>query len=149
VTLDIPQINVHTALLQLGQAADGSVGVPPGEPGSPAGWYEHSPTPGELGPSVILGHVNSTLSDIGVFYRLHELAPGQEFTVTRADQRVAVFQVDGTAEFAKDRFPTLEVYGNTRRAEIRLITCGGYQPSSGLYTENIVVYAHLVSSHPA
>ncbi|MCY0906250.1 class F sortase [Arthrobacter sp. H14-L1] len=149
VALDIPSIGVHTPLIQLGKAADGTADVPPGEPGSPAGWYQYSPTPGTEGPSVILGHVNSTLTNVGVFYRLHELAPGTQFSVTRVDHKVAVFQMDRSAEFKKDDFPTLDVYGNTNRAEIRLITCGGYDPSSRLYTENTVVYAHLISTHPA
>jgi LPXTG-site transpeptidase (sortase) family protein len=149
VALDVPAIGVHTPLIQLGKAADGTADVPPGEPGSPAGWYQYSPTPGEEGPSVILGHVNSTLTNVGVFYRLHELKAGDQFTVTRADHTAAVFQMDRSAEFKKDDFPTLDVYGNTNRAEIRLITCGGYDPASRLYTENTVVYAHLVSSHPA
>lgn len=149
VALDVPSIGVHTNLIQLGKAADGTADVPPGEAGSPAGWYQYSPTPGEVGPSIILGHVNSTTTNVGVFYRLHELKPGDQFSVTRADHTVAVFQMDRSAEFKKDDFPTLDVYGNTNRAEIRLITCGGYDPSSRLYTENTVVFAHLVSSHPA
>ncbi|MCZ2402167.1 class F sortase, partial [Paenarthrobacter sp. Z7-10] len=62
---------------------------------------------------------------------------------------VAVFQVDRLADFHKDTFPTLEVYGNTNRAEIRLITCGGYNPATNLYDDNTVVYAHLTSHHPA
>ncbi len=93
--------------------------------------------------------MNSTKTNVGVFYRLHELKAGDQFSVTRADYTVAVFQMDRSAEFKKDEFPTLDVYGNTNRAEVRLITCGGYDPSSRLYTENTVVYAHLVSSHPA
>ncbi|MCZ2403895.1 class F sortase [Paenarthrobacter sp. Z7-10] len=123
--------------------------VPPGEAGSPAGWYKYSPTPGALGPSVILGHVNSTTSNVGIFYRLRELKPGQTFSVTRADRSVAVFQVDRLADFKKATFPTLDVYGNTNRPEIRLITCGGYNPATNLYDDNTVVYAHLISSHRA
>ncbi|MBG0739839.1 class F sortase [Paeniglutamicibacter antarcticus] len=149
VSLDIPGIGVQSQLLQLGKAADGTAEVPPGEPGSPAGWYKYSPTPGELGPSVILGHVNSTLTNIGVFYKLHEMTPGQQFSVTRSDGVVAVFAVDRSQVFKKDQFPTLAVYGNTDRAEIRLITCGGYNPATNLYDDNTVVYGHLVSSHPA
>jgi LPXTG-site transpeptidase (sortase) family protein len=149
VRLEVPDIGVDTPLPQLGQAADGTAEVPPGEPGSPAGWYKFSPTPGALGPAVILGHVNSTQSPIGVFYRLHELHQGQQISVTRADGTVAVFQVDRSAEFRKSTFPTLDVYGNTSRAEIRLITCGGLEASSGEYTENTVVYGHLVASHSA
>lgn len=147
MTLSIPGIAVTTNLMSLGQDAKGEAEVPPEAAGSPAGWYRYSPTPGELGPAVILGHVNATTSAEGVFYRLHELTPGETFSVTRADGSVAVFAVDRSEVFKKDAFPTLAVYGNTQRAEIRLITCGGYEPSTGEFTENTVVYGHLVSSH--
>lgn len=147
VTLSIPELAVTTPLMSLGRDAKGEAEVPPGEAGSPAGWYKFSPTPGELGPSVILGHVNTTTIAEGVFYRLHELKKGETFSVTRADGTVAVFAVDRSEVFKKDAFPTLAVYGNTQRAEIRLITCGGYEASTGEFTENTVVYGHLVSSH--
>lgn len=146
VSLAIPDIGLTTDLMSLGRDAKGEAEVPPGEAGSPAGWYKYSPTPGELGPSVILGHVNTTTTPDGVFFRLHELRPGEQFSVARADGTVAVFAVDRSEVFKKDQFPTLAVYGNTQRAEIRLITCGGYEPSTGEFTENTVVYGHLLSS---
>ncbi len=38
-----------------------------------------------------------------------------------------------------------QVYGNTHRAELRLITCGGsFDQKSGHYVDNVVVFAHLV-----
>ncbi|NVM99579.1 sortase domain-bontaining protein [Arthrobacter sp. SDTb3-6] len=149
VRLDVPAVDIHTALVPLGQAADGSMDVPGGQPGDPGGWYKYSPTPGQLGPAVILGHVNNLASPQGLFFRLHEMKHGEQFTVTRADHTVAVFQVDKLAEVKKATFPTLAVYGNTNRAEIRLITCGGYDAATGVWTENTVVYGHLVSSHKA
>ncbi len=147
VSLTIPDIGLTTNLMTLAREANGEAEVPPEAVGSPAGWYKHSPTPGELGPSVILGHVNATNNPEGVFFRLHELTEGEEFSVTRADGSVAVFAVDRSEIFKKNAFPTLAVYGNTDRAEIRLITCDGYEASSGEFTENFVVYAHLVSSN--
>lgn len=147
VSLQVPAVGINTGLVPLGQAADGSMDVPGGNPGDPGGWYKYSPTPGQLGPAVILGHVNNLASNEGLFFRLHEMKPGQQFSVVRADHTVAVFQVDKLAEVKKATFPTLAVYGNTNRAEIRLITCGGFDAASGEYTENTVVYGHLVSSH--
>ncbi len=146
VTLSIPNIGVSTNLISLGRDAKGEAEVPPEAPGSPAGWYKHSPTPGELGPSVILGHVNATNSPEGVFFRLHELTEGEQFSVTRADGSVAVFAVDRKEIFKKAAFPTLAVYGNTERSEIRLITCDGYEPGTGEFTENMVVYGHLLTT---
>lgn len=149
VSVDAPSIGVNSTLLQLGKQANGEVDTPPGEPGSPAGWYKNSPTPGQTGSAVILGHVNSTNNPVGVFYRLHELTPGQAITVTRSDHTAAVFTVDKVDVYHKASFPTVEVYRNADRPEIRLITCGGYDQATGQYLDNTVVYAHLTSTHPA
>jgi len=149
VRVEVPAIGVDAAVIPLGKQANGEVQTPSGEPGSPAGWYQDSPTPGQTGSAVILGHVNSTISDIGLFYRLHELTAGQNITITRADHTAAVFTVDRVDIYHKSTFPTVEVYQNADRPEVRLITCGGYDPASREYLDNTVVYAHLVSSHPA
>jgi sortase (surface protein transpeptidase) len=148
VELNITSIGVHSALMTLGTNADGSVQVPPLGGGAPAGWYRGSPTPGQLGPAVVLGHVHDHAGP-AVFYELGGLKPGARVSVTRADHRVAVFRVDRVDSYAKDRFPTAEVYGNTDRAELRLITCGSWNSATGQYERNIVVSATLVSAHPA
>lgn len=149
VRLEVPTIGVDAAVIPLGKQANGEVQTPSGEPGSPAGWYQDSSTPGQTGSAVILGHVNSTTSDIGLFYRLHELSAGQTITVTRADHTAAVFTVDRVDVYHKSTFPTVKVYQNADRPEVRLITCGGYDPATREYLDNTVVYAHLTSSHPA
>jgi sortase (surface protein transpeptidase) len=136
--------------VHLGLARDGSIQVPPTGKDSPPSWFSGSPTPGELGPSVILGHVDSAAAGPAVFFRLGAMIPGDTATVQRADGRAAVFTVDRVEEYAKAKFPTLRVFGNTDRAELRLVTCGGrFDPRERSYESNIVVYAHLTSSHPA
>ena len=150
VRLEIPQLNVSSDLLQLGLNSDRTVQVPPLGKDSRAGWYKYSPTPGQLGPSVLLGHVDSAKYGPGVFFRLGALRPGSTLSVTRSDRTTAVFRVDRVVSYPKDRFPTLEVYGNTQTAQLRLITCGGkFDLSSHNYQSNIVAFATLVSSHPA
>ncbi|MFD3445128.1 class F sortase [Microbacteriaceae bacterium 4G12] len=147
--LTVPSIGVDSDLMQLGKNQDGTVEVPPLGVDSPAGWYRNSPTPGELGPSVLLGHVDAAAGP-SVFYRLGELTAGAEVTVTREDGTTAVFAVDRTERYPKADFPTLEVYGNTDDSQLRLITCGGaFDQSIGHYVDNIVVFATLVSSRPA
>ncbi len=149
VRVDVPSIGVSSSLLDLGKDANGEVQTPPGEPRSPAGWYKNSPVPGQTGSSVILGHVNSTAGPVGVFYRLHELTAGQEIDVTRNDHTTAVFTVDIVKTYHKSAFPTIEVYQNADRPEVRLITCGGYDPATREYLDNTVVYAHLTATKPA
>jgi hypothetical protein len=150
VAIDIPAIGVHSVLLFLGLNSDGTVQVPWGASFNQAGWYEHSPTPGSVGPSVILGHVDSGHYGASVFFKLGDLRPGDKAMVTRRDGRVAVFEVTGVRHYPKDHFPTDLVYGNTNNAALRLITCGGsFNFSTGHYVDNIIVFASLVGSHSA
>ncbi|NUT71326.1 class F sortase [Pseudarthrobacter sp. C4D7] len=144
VVLDIPSIGLRTDLLSLGLRTNGSLEVPEDTgSGAPAGWYNGSPTPGQPGPSVILGHVNALGGHKGVFADLRKLAPGSDVSVTRADGSTATFTVERGALYSKDSFPTVEVYGNTAGPELRLITCDGYDPATGLFDDNYVIYAKL------
>lgn len=118
--------------------------VPPGDPGAPAAWYSGSPTPGERGPAVLLGHVNATDGGPGVFAGLRELKVGDTIEVTREDGTTAVFTVERGEQYSKNAFPTQKVYGNTEGSELRLITCDGYDPTTGEFDDNYVVYAQLV-----
>ena len=108
--LQIPAIGVDTTLMALGLRADGSMQVPPG--GFPAGWYTGGPTPGELGPAVIAGHID--MRGPGVFYALHNVLRGDRVTVTRSDGSLAVFSVTAVGQYPKNRFPTTLVYGQHR-----------------------------------
>ena len=141
--LNIARIGVSVDLIGLGRLPDGTMEVPPLF--SPvAGWYNRGPSPGEQGPAVIVGHVD-TYKGPSVFWRLYELRPGDTIEVTRADKRVAVFKVEALKQFEKDSFPTKEVYGNLDYAGLRLITCGGtFNPETVEYTQNTVVFASLV-----
>nr|WP_063762375.1 class F sortase [Streptomyces sp. NRRL F-5123] len=138
--LTIPALGVDTPVTGLGLQADGTVEVPPVAAHAPAGWYRGSPAPGQLGPAVILGHVTVGKYGDGVFVRLSTLKPGAHVTVRRADGTDAVFTVYAVRTVAKDRFPTRDVYGDTARPELRLITCGGPRTGSG-YRDNVVVFA--------
>jgi sortase (surface protein transpeptidase) len=144
VTLEIPSIGVRTDLLRLGLRENRSLEVPPDGPGAPAGWYDQSPTPGDRGPAVMLGHVNATDGGKGVFADLRALRAGDRIDVTREDGTTAVFEVQRGEAYRKDEFPTLTVYGNTPGSEVRLITCDGYNPDTGAFDDNYVVYATLV-----
>ncbi len=145
--LQIPAIGVDSSLTRLGLNPDRTVQVPPLSRDSRAGWYRYSPAPGQLGPSIILGHIDSAAYGPGVFFRLAALKPGALVSVSRADHTVAVFRVDSVQQFPKNHFPTLTVYGNTDHAALRLITCGGkFDFSAHSYTDNIVAFASLVSS---
>lgn len=145
VSFTIPSIGAGSDLLSLGLRDNGSLEVPPDGPGAPASWYNQSPTPGERGPAVLLGHVNATDGGPGVFADLRSLKPGDRIDVKRADGSTASFEVTRGEQYPKDDFPTGTVYGYTPEAEIRLITCDGYDPATGLFDDNYVIFAKLVA----
>ncbi len=146
VRIQIPAIHVSAPVMEVGRNSDGSVQVPPLGNHNLTGWYKYSPTPGQTGSSVILGHVDS-YQGISVFYYLKDLIQGDQISVTLADGTVANFVVDGLEKVGKTDFPTSEVYGKAPYPALRLITCGGpFDESSGHYLDNIIVYAHLLHS---
>lgn len=145
VSLSIASTGTVSEVIDLGLRDDGTLEVPPESPGAPASWYTGSPAPGDRGPSVLLGHVNDSEGGAGVFADLRSLDPGDTVEIAREDGSTATFAVDRGAQYEKDEFPTLEVYGNTQDAQLRLITCDGYDPATGLFDDNYVVYASLVT----
>jgi len=146
VRIRIPGIGVDAPVMEVGRDADGTVQVPPLADHNLTGWYRYGPAPGQRGPAVILGHVDSTVG-ISVFYYLKNLHAGDKVYVTLADGKVAAFAVDGLQRVAKDAFPTASVYGKSGYPSLRLITCGGpFDKATGHYADNVIVYAHLVSA---
>jgi hypothetical protein len=148
--LQIPAIGVDSMLNQIGLNPQGEISTPPLDKDSRAYWLSVSPTPGQLGPSTIIGHVDSAAYGPGVFFKLGGLRQTDTIQVTRSDGQVAVFEVERVVEYKKSEFPTDEVYGNIDHAGLRLITCGGdFDSSTRSYESNIVAYASLVSAHGA
>jgi len=139
VSLSVPSIRVTTPLERLGVDRSGSLQVPVAY--ERAGWFAQGPAPGEPGPAVVAGHVDSK-SGPAVFYRLRELQPGALVTVRRRDGRTVDFRVVEVRRYPKTAFPSSEVYGPTPGRELRLITCGGaFDASRGSYRDNVIAYA--------
>lgn len=135
----IPAIGVRSTLADLG--VDGAGALVPPTDFDQAGWFAAGTVPGEVGPAVIAGHVDSRTGP-AVFFRLEELAVGDTVLVTRSDGRDVEFRVTRVAQYPKDDFATAEVYGPTTGPELRLITCGGtFDRSRRSYEDNVVVYA--------
>lgn len=142
VHLTIAAIGVSTALQPLGLLADGSLQAP--SQWDVPGWYAGGVLPGQTGPAVIAGHVDSTRGP-AVFFHLRDLGPGAKVAVTEQNGTVLSFVVDDVQAFPKNDFPSEAVYGPTPNAELRLITCTGeFDRSQRSYLSNLVVSAHLV-----
>ncbi|GIF68132.1 class F sortase [Asanoa ishikariensis] len=134
----IPRVDIRSALVGLDLDSKGELEAPVDF--AKAGWYEQGTRPGEPGPAVIAGHVDSYRGP-AVFFRLRELRPGDTIEVRRGGQWLP-FRVVATGHYPKDKFPTSRVYGATPGAELRLITCGGeFDRDKRSYRDNVVVYA--------
>lgn len=139
--VELPKIKAKSTLVPLGLNADGTIEVPPVSTPMQAGWYTKAPTPGEIGPAVILGHVDGNKQP-GIFYHLKEMATGDEVLVSRKDGTTVRFVVSKVDQVSKKDFPTDSVYGDVSDAELRLITCGGvFDHNAHSYEDNIIVYA--------
>ncbi|HEU4421052.1 MAG TPA: class F sortase [Pilimelia sp.] len=136
--LRIPAIGVDAPLEALGLTSTGALDTP--KDYNRPGWYAEGTVPGDIGPAVIAGHVDSKYTP-AVFFRLAQLRPGEEVLVARGGGWVT-FRVAAVSRYAKHQFPTAEVYGSTPDPQLRLITCGGtFDTALRSYADNIVAYA--------
>jgi sortase (surface protein transpeptidase) len=144
-SVSIPKIGAESSLLAVAVTVDGKISVPSVDTPMQAAWYRLSPVPGEVGPAVVLGHVDGNKKP-GIFSKLKDLVPGDEVDIDRSDGKKLKFSVDHLVKVPKDQFPQDAVYGNSSKPELRLITCGGvFDHAEHSYVDNIVVYANLVS----
>jgi hypothetical protein len=143
VRVEIPAIGVSSPLVRLGLNRDGTMQVPGDF--QVAGWFTGGPEPGQLGPAVIAGHVDSRTGP-AVFYRLRDLRPGDQIRVVRADHRVVRFAVESLASYPKQALPDEAVYGATIAPALRLIACAGtFDRARHSYRDNLVVSAVRVA----
>ncbi|MFC4911910.1 class F sortase [Actinomadura gamaensis] len=146
-TIRIPKLRVSAPVTGLGLKPDGTIEVPPLDRPNLAGWWKDGPTPGERGPSVILGHVDAR-GKAAVFNRLEDLREGDRVEVVRRDGRTAVFAVQRVERVAKSAFPGEKIYAeDLDYAALRLVTCGGdFDSDTGHYVDNVIAYTRLVES---
>jgi sortase (surface protein transpeptidase) len=148
--IKVPAVKINAPVIPVGIRPDGAIEVPPLSKVYQVGWYANGPTPGENGPAVLVGHVDSKKGP-GAFFKLGALRPGTTVQITRADGTAPKFRVYRIQRVAKDEFPTRAVYGDGEderghgRPELRLITCGGaFDRARGHYVDNIIVYASMI-----
>lgn len=142
--LRIPALEIDTTFEPpLGLNDDQTIEVPASY--DQVGWYKHGATPGEVGPSVVLGHVDSYAGP-GVFFSLGELREGDKVLIDREDGTTATFRVTNLERVDQDVFPSERVYGAIDHAGLRLITCSGvYNRGTQRYSHNLIVFAELAT----
>lgn len=143
VRIDVPAMKLEKKLGRLGLSKDGQTLELPRKPKKP-GWYEKSATPGEIGPTVVIGYIEAGPDRPGVFRRLDDLREGNAIYVTRADGLVAAYRVDAIKSYRPAKLPVKKIYGATDHSALRIVTCGG-SLKKAKRAANVVVYARLIT----
>ena len=139
----LPRIGVDAPVVPVAQLPDGTLDVP--RRWEDVGWHAGGARPGQPGPAVLLGHVDSRAGP-AVFARLGELRPDDVVEVVDAVGQVRRFIVERLERHPKSAFPTEAVYLPTLRTELRLVTCGGrFDASTGHYVDNVIAFAVATS----
>jgi LPXTG-site transpeptidase (sortase) family protein len=142
----VPGVGIDAALEPVGVDEERRLVVPPPER---AGWFDGRPVPGERGPAVLVGHVDSREGP-AVFHGLDRVRPGDLIEVVDADGALVRFEVERIEVVEKTDFPTADVYDPVDRAELRLITCGGpFDHETRSYRDNVIVFAFAVAERSA
>jgi hypothetical protein len=142
LSISIPAIGVKAKIVTLGFDSEGGMEVP--TTGAVTGWFNGAPTPGELGPAIIVGHVDWN-GKIAVFYKIKNLKKGNLIKVLRSDGKQITYSVTRVLTVDKLKFPTELVYGDIDHVGLRLITCGGrFDSKLKRHINNIIVFARAV-----
>jgi len=142
ISIRIPSIDVKSDIMQLDKKSDGSLEVPLGKNINKTGWYKNSPTPGQVGASIITGHLDQYDGSPSSFFRLGEVKAGATIHVQRKNGDTVSFVVTDKQKVYKNNFPTDKIYNNPSSPTLHLITCGGaYDTNLNDYDSNIIVTA--------
>ncbi|MDW0110644.1 class F sortase [Sporosarcina aquimarina] len=143
VTLEIPAIDVKTKIENVGELANGQMGVPEGVDN--VGWFEPGTLPGNQGSAVMAGHIDS-LTGPAVFYKLDKLKKDDEIIVQDKDGKSLTFVVTKTKTYPRKEAPVEEIFGFSYGSRLNLITCTGeFNRKAKTHEERLVVYTELAS----
>ncbi len=144
--LIVPSLNINAPIETVGVLSDGTLAVPTDNQWDGVGWYVNGPVPGEKGSAVIDGHLDRPGGAPAVFWRLHELKPGDTVEVLTHQGKTLHFSVTKLQTYVPQMAPLATIFGNDSGAYLNLITCAGqWIPAQHQTTQRLVVYTELVS----
>ena len=115
VSIVVPAAGIDARVVPVGLRADRTMEVPGVDL---AGWYEPGPRPGQAGPAVIVGHVDSR-DGPAVFHRLGELRRGDRIAVGQQGGARRSFVVERVERAPKEALPTERIWNHTREPVLR------------------------------
>lgn len=141
----LPSVGVEGYLQKVGVDQNSGIAVPNNV--FFAGWFVNTSRPGDLGLSIIDGHLNGT-SIGGIFRKLVNILPKAEFTVEMGDGGIKKFRVmqvltvdnEQAAGVLFSQVPNV-------KSQLNLITCGGnYDKAAHHYTQRVIVTAEYIGN---
>ena len=141
---NIPKISVSAPITPVGVDENGKMQLPQNI--AEVGWYSPGAKPGEPGNAVMSGHLDSTTGEGAIFYHLHELEPGDSLYVSDELGNQYTFVVTKKEIYEFDQVPLEEVFGESSKKRLNLITCTGqWIASQRNYSHRMVIYSELQS----
>ncbi|MPY86170.1 MAG: sortase, partial [Actinophytocola sp.] len=124
VWLKVPAMKVDGRLSHIGLRKNNKTLQLPPNP-KRAAWYKRSASPGEIGPTVLLGFIDAGERGPGVFRRMQRLRQGHAIYMMRKDGVLAAYRVDAVKSYRPGKLPVRKVYGATDHSALRIVTTGG------------------------
>lgn len=142
-TVRIPTINVDADIESVGLDAKKRMDVP--KKAENAGWYNLGAKPGDIGNAVLAGHLDKADGTPAVFWEASKLKAGDEIVVVDDKGKEFTFSVVKVETYPYDNFPLDEVFGQSSKAMLNLISCKGeWDDVTKNYSHRTVVYSQLV-----
>jgi LPXTG-site transpeptidase (sortase) family protein len=144
VAIQIPKAQVDAEVETI-EIVDGVMQNPTGP--WVVSWYKETAKLGEVGNTVLAGHLDYWDVGPAVFYHIGDLAKGDTIKITGDDGEVFSYQVDWVKLYDATNAPIQDIVGPTKTESLTLITCGGpFDYQDGVYLQRMVVRAHRVTS---
>lgn len=140
--IELPSIKKSGCIQSVGIDQNTAIAVPSNV--HLAGWYINSVRPGELGVSLIDGHISGRYSD-AIFTGLDKIQPGQVIRIQFGDMSWKEFSV--RQKEIRSANETAEVMMQQTQAisrQLTLISCGGrFNTSTQQYEDRVIVRAEV------
>lgn len=134
----VPALGLDVDIVPVGVDDTGLFDVPSADQ---VGWYRYGPSPGEPGSAVLAAHVDFD-GELGVFFALRDLLPGDVVELDYVDGTSQSFQVVDQTLYDKTALPADELFRRSGESVLHLATCGGnFDPVTRSYVGNRVVTA--------
>jgi len=139
--LRIPAIGIDAEVEHVGKTKDGAMAVPNSY--WTVGWYKLGFKPGELGNSVIDGHVDNPKGP-SIFWDLKKLQAGNKVYISDNQGKELTFEVIKQEKYSYDNAPLEKIFGSADDVYLNLITCSGtFDQTTRNYDERLVVFTKL------